>query len=138
MNEEDIREVTDAQREDAALPDANGGKRPDAQTLRDMLEPLRGAYPRADAEALTQTEAFRAFGEARGWDAGTMRADLPGWLEQARALMRAAEPPVSRATLGGASRGRRLLSAHQERELEEWNRANPRYAMTELEYFRAL
>ena len=111
---------------------------PDDETLLALCEPLKGQYPRMDAEHMIGTDAFRALGDRVGWDTRALQAGLPGLLADAAALMQAAQPPVSRVTGTAAQHRRLLLSPHQQRELADWNRANPQYRMTELEYFSAL
>ncbi len=111
---------------------------PDDETLLALCEPLKGQYPRMDAEHMIGTDAFRAFGDRVGWDTRALQAGLPGLLTDAAALMQAAQPPVSRVTGTAAQHRRPLLSPHPQRELADWNRANPQYRMTELEYFQGL
>ena len=111
---------------------------PDDETLLALCEPLKGQYPRMDTEHMIGTDAFRAFGDRVGWDTRALQAGLPGLLADAAALMQAAQPPVSRVTGTAAQHRRPLLSPHQQRELADWNRANPQYRMTELEYFQGL
>ena len=111
---------------------------PDDETLLSLCEGLRARYPRLNGESLIASEAFRDFGVRMGWDTRAMQAGLPALLDGARALVSAAEPPVSRATGTAASHRRPLLSPHQQRELSEWNRANPQYKMSELDYYAAL
>lgn len=111
---------------------------PDDETLLALCEPLKGQYPRMDTEHMIGTDAFRAFGDRVGWDTRALQAGLPGLLADAAALMQAAQPPVSRVTGTAASHRRPLLSPHQQRELADWNRANPQYRMTELEYYQGL
>ncbi len=136
--ERDEGEMPGGDREPAEREEEERPEEPDEETLCAMLETLRDRYPRIDAREMIAARGFRDFGERSGWSLQTMQEQLPERLEEARALMRAAEPPVSRATGGSPAHRRSLLTAHQAQELREWNRANPQYRMTELEYHQAL
>ena len=111
---------------------------PEDSVLLERLEALRTAFPRMDADAVIRTEAFRRFGAESAWDAEQFASDAPAFLSEAVALAAALEPPVSRVTSSAHRSRRPLLTPSQQRSLSEWNRNYPDYAMSELDYFKAI
>jgi len=111
---------------------------PDDRVLIAGLDELRDRYPRMNTQALVMTSAFRSFAENLGYDLREITARFPEFIEGSRALAAAVESPVPRATGTAVSRRRTLLTPHQQRELAAWNRDNPQYKMSDVEYFNSL
>ena len=103
---------------------------------RDADEFLR-RFPAVDLAELDGDRAFRRFcGSRYGRESlGDLYEDylaLAGGLREA-ALARA-DSKAQRETGAGGGSGTATLTARQQKELDEWNRANPRMKMTAKEF----
>ena len=125
------------------LPDTEEGSgeedngQDESARLNEDAREFREKYPEVDLWKLEQDGKFRRFCGSRLYKESA--AELYGaYLEFCREAEENAahreNSRRSRSTGSGSGRGQSGLSAAQERELEEWNRAFPRMKMTAGEF----
>ena len=104
--------------------------------IRRDAEEFRRQYPRVDLAELDADPLFRLFcGSRYGREPlADLYGDYLALTERAGLLTRRQASRYERATGSGGSGGGEALTAAEQRELREWNRAYPHMKMTAREY----
>lgn len=134
---ESLPETSGAE-ESAAAAEAEKAPKEEDFIARDARS-FQKRFPQVDLAALDGSEEFRRFCGSRYG-----REPLEGLFLDYLAVTRAAEErsraradsKARRSTGTGGSGGADALTAEQQRELSEWNRAYPQMKMTAREYLR--
>ena len=136
--EEENKDFLRAQRAEAKRKEADdAANRKQMEFIARDAEEFAEAYPDVDLAELDNDRAFRRFcGSRYGKEP---LAELYGdYLEiageQRAAASAKAESRSRRETGAGSGSGGETLTARQQKELDEWNRENPRMKMTAKEF----
>ncbi len=136
--EEEDREFLRAQRAEAKKKEAdNAAQRKQMEFIRRDAAEFAEAYPDVDLKKLDGDPAFRRFCGSRYGREPLAELyedylDIAG--EQRAAASARADSRAKRETGAGSGSGGETLSARQQMELDEWNRAYPNMKMTAKEF----